>query len=81
MSTSSNSASLRFFAMSWTQRATASALRPGRVLPTMIANLIIDPPTGAKIDVEQAADVVSGNVVLTYTMFGARSCTKFNRVL
>src|SRR5687767_3247582 len=39
MSTSSNSASPRFFAISNTHRATASALRPGRVLPMMIATL------------------------------------------
>jgi hypothetical protein len=37
MSTSSYSASVRCLAMSWTQRATASPLRPGRVLPRMIA--------------------------------------------
>ena len=34
-------ASLRFFAMSWTQAATLSALRPGRVLPTTMATLIM----------------------------------------
>src|SRR5262245_19529322 len=37
MSTSSNSASLRVRASSWTQRATSSHLRPGRVLPVTIA--------------------------------------------
>src|SRR5262245_11596999 len=41
MSTNSNSASLRVFASPFTQRATASLLRPGRVLPVMIAILSI----------------------------------------
>src|SRR5205809_3676968 len=41
MSTSSNSASVRFFAISWTHLATASPLRPGRVLPMMIPILSI----------------------------------------
>ena len=40
-STSSNCASLRFWAISYTQRATASPLRPGRVLPMMIPSLIM----------------------------------------
>src|SRR5438309_9776808 len=44
MSTSSNSASLRFFAISWTHLATASPLRPGRVLPRMMAILSIASP-------------------------------------
>jgi len=37
--TSSNSASVRLFAISWTHLATASPLRPGRVLPRMMAIL------------------------------------------
>src|SRR6266849_5963929 len=42
MSTSSTSASLRFFAIWWTHLATASPLRPGRVLPMMMAILSIN---------------------------------------
>src|SRR6267378_1629363 len=41
MSTSSNSASLRSCAIAWTHLATASALRPGRVLPMTMAILIM----------------------------------------
>ena len=37
MSTTSNSASVRFRAMSYAHLATASAFRPGRVLPMMMA--------------------------------------------
>src|ERR671918_790057 len=40
MSTSSTSASPRTWARRWTHRATASLLRPGRVLPVMIPILI-----------------------------------------
>src|SRR5919106_1843719 len=40
MSTSSTSASPRAWARRWTHRATASLLRPGRVLPVMIPILI-----------------------------------------
>src|SRR5712691_3661993 len=42
MSTSSNSASVRFCAISYTHLATASPLRPGRVLPMMMAILSIN---------------------------------------
>jgi hypothetical protein len=42
MSTSSNSASLRFCAISKTHLATASPLRPGRVLPMMMAILSVN---------------------------------------
>src|SRR5438034_10337465 len=45
MSTSSNSASVRFCAISWTHLATASPLRPGCVLPMMMAILNIDFPS------------------------------------
>src|SRR5919109_3327979 len=41
MSTYSNSASVRFFAISYTHFATASPFLPGRVLPRMMATLSI----------------------------------------
>src|SRR5882672_11304728 len=49
MSTSSNSASLRFCAISYAHLATVSPLRPGRVLPIMMATLSMISPDQSQV--------------------------------
>src|ERR687895_272099 len=62
MSTSSPSASPRAWARRWTHRATASLLRPGRVLPVMIPILIRLATVTADLQ-SQKAKAASGDPV------------------
>src|ERR687891_1142802 len=62
MSTSSTSASPRAWARRWTHRATASLLRPGRVLPVMIPILIRLATVTADLQ-SQKAKAASGDPV------------------